>query len=384
MKLNKNIYKISYIWRPICLAKHIDLGIVMGKITSRKNIMVISIIAIIFSLGILQGCISDGKEIKELNIFHAGSLSGPFMELENVFEKGSNELDVHREAAGSAEAIRKITELNKEADVLASADYTLIENMMIDIEQKFATWYIQFAVNELIIAYTDKSMANDRITSDNWPNLLLRDDVNIGFSNPNLDPCGYRALMVIKLAENYYNQPNFFEDLIIKHTSISIVEEGSQIIILAPENLKPDSSIMIRPKETDLMVQLETGELDYLLTYKSLAYQYRDSGVKYISLPDEIDLSNSTMALDYSKISLQQFSDRNGIGKKIVAIPIVYGITIPKNAPHPDLAEEFIKLLLDKEGQDIFNRNGQPPIVPAKASNIDLIPESLQDLVIQK
>ena len=58
--------------------------------------------------------------------------------------------------------------------------------------------------------------------------------------------------------------------------------------------------------------------------------------------------------------------------------PIVYGITIPNNAQQPDLAVEFVELLLSEEGQSIFLDNGQPPIVPAVASDIDAVPEGLK------
>ncbi|MCD6330760.1 MAG: tungstate ABC transporter substrate-binding protein WtpA, partial [Thermoplasmata archaeon] len=66
---------------------------------------------------------------EELIIFHAGSLTKPFDELERELEKRNN-IDVKREVAGSVATIRKITELGKKADIVASADYTLIEDMM--------------------------------------------------------------------------------------------------------------------------------------------------------------------------------------------------------------------------------------------------------------
>jgi len=55
-----------------------------------------------------------------LKVFHAGSLGEPFQELETEFEAQHPGVDVQREAAGSAQSIKKITELGKKADVLAS------------------------------------------------------------------------------------------------------------------------------------------------------------------------------------------------------------------------------------------------------------------------
>ncbi len=52
-------------------------------------------------------------------------------------------------------------------------------------------------------------------------------------------------------------------------------------------------------------------------------------------------------------------------GNVVTGKPVVYGITVPKNAPDPDLGLEFVKLVISSEGQQIFSDLGQPPITPA-------------------
>jgi molybdate/tungstate transport system substrate-binding protein len=349
---------------------------------NNKSIVTIFITSSILILNLLHGCFSIDDNTIDLKIFHAGSLSGPFMDLEAEFEKKNEDIDVQREAAGSVDAIRKITDLGKKGDILASADYSLIESMMIDNDPQYATWYIQFAVNRLVIAYTKDSTAKNELTSETWPEILSRSDVNFGFSNPNADPCGYRALMMLKLAELHYNLPDLFEELVEEHTSITIENVDENYTIKVPENLNPDSKVMIRPKEVDLMALLESGELDYLIIYRSVAYQHRDNGVEFIDLPDIIDLSNPDQAAYYDNVSLQQYSDLSGKGKLIQARPVVYGITIPTNAGHRNEAISFLKMLLGEIGRTIFNENGQPPIVPAKVFNIDEVPEELKEFVI--
>jgi molybdate/tungstate transport system substrate-binding protein len=351
----------------------------------RKNTFVLTQVIIIFLVVTsFSGCISNENGDIELKVFHAGSLSGPLGQLEAEFEGRYHNIDIHRESAGSADTIRKVTELGKIADVVASADYTLIKNMMIDSTTSHADWYIQFAVNQLVIAYTDHSTAKSEITANNWYKIFNRDDVNFGFSNPNADPCGYRALMMIQLAEEHNNSSDLFEDLIVSHSDISISNVDDEFTIETPENLDPDDSIMIRPKETDLMAQLEAGELDYLIIYRSVAYQHRDAGVKFIELPTEINLKNASLAGQYGKVFLQQYSDQPGKGKLIKAKPIVYGITIPTNSKHPQEAENFVQMLLGQEGQIILSDLGQPPIVPARASNIEKVPDGLKELVVQE
>ena len=142
---------------------------------------------------------SDNEAI--LKIFHAGSLSVPMAELEEKFETLHPNVDVQREPAGSRACIKKITELDKQSDILASADYTLIPTMMMP---EYTNWYLAFAKNQIVIAYTNDSKYSSEIDQDNWYEILSRPDVTFGFSNPNDDPCGYRSVMVTQLSETFY------------------------------------------------------------------------------------------------------------------------------------------------------------------------------------
>ena len=40
--------------------------------------------------------------------------------------------------------------------------------------------------------------------------------------------------------------------------------------------------------------------------------------------------------------------------------PIGYGLTIPSNAPQPELAQRFIEFLLGPQGRQIMQQNYQP------------------------
>ena len=328
------------------------------------------------SAGIMEngsGNTSAGKG-EVLTVFHAGSLSVPFEELEAEFEAQHPGVDVQREAAGSAQSVRKITELGKQADVLASADYVLIPSLMMP---EYADWYAAFARNQIVIAYTNESMYSDEINADNWYEILERPGVTYGFSNPNDDPCGYRTQMVTQLAESYYNNSTIYDDLILDKTGMTATtEENGTVLVHVPasESLSPDTSkIMLRSMEVELSSALETGEIDYFYIYRSVAEQH---GFEYVELPPEIDLSSLEYADNYSKVQVEMAN-----GEVVTGSPIVYGVTIPLNAKNPELATEFVKLLLDKPGQQIFIENGQPPIVPAIAEGKDSMPEELQALV---
>jgi len=327
--------------------------------------------------------VEDTEEKTVLTIFHAGSLSVPFEEIEKIFEEQHPNVDVQRQSGGSSAMIREVTDLDKIADVVASADYTLIDSMMIEDDPQYADWNIRFAKNRLVICYTDESKYKDEITQDNWVEIFSRSDVNFGFSNPNDDPCGYRSVMMFQLSEFHYGNNSIFDDLILNHTDITITDDGYNYSIHTPETLNPDSKVMIRPKSVELMAQLEAGALDYAIEYLSVAKQHEDSGARYLTLSEQIDLSSIDYKDTYSKVSLEQFSNLPDKGKTIIAKPIVYGITVPTNAENVELAIEFIELVISTEGNVVFTNAGQPPISPAETAQINNIPTELLNLVTE-
>lgn len=61
------------------------------------------------------------------------------------------------------------------------------------------------------LCFTEKSKYAKEINADNWYPVLQRNGVTYGRSDPDLDPCGYRTLMVWQLAEKHYNMPGLFD-----------------------------------------------------------------------------------------------------------------------------------------------------------------------------
>jgi len=303
------------------------------------------------------GCVTS--ENTTLKVLHAGSLAVPFEEVERLFEERFPNVDVQREAAGSAKTIRKVTELNKTCEVIASADYSLIPAMMYP---EYADWCVLFAKNSIVIAYTNDSRYADEINQDNWYEILRRPDVKFGFSNPNDDPCGYRSQMVIQLAELYYNDSSIYDDLIENNTNLRMTFENGTHILRMPnsEEIDPSSKVMIRSMEMELIHGLDAHEIDYYFIYRSVAKQHNE---RFLELPPQIDLSSVNYADTYERIQIVQSSGNIVTGK-----PIVYGMTVPKSAEHYELGLEFVKLILSEDGQRIFDELGQPPIGPAVGS----------------
>jgi molybdate/tungstate transport system substrate-binding protein len=272
---------------------------------------------------------------------------------------------------GSVACIQQITEIGKPGDVLASADYFLIPDMMYP---DFADWYVRFATNDLVLAYNpEKSMYASEITPENWYEILRRDDVVFGFSNPNDDPCGYRSVMVFQIAELHYGDAQIFDDLILENTAITISEEADgTYYIKTPEDLQPNTEkVDIRPKSVELVAFVEEGGLDYAFEYRSVAVQHN---LSFVDLPLGIDLSAVEYADTYKKVKVELAS-----GSVQTGTPVVYGITVPTVAANPEMGMEFVKFVIGEPGQKIFADNGQPPIVPPAGSGN--VPEELKGLV---
>ena len=128
----------------------------------------------------------------DLIIFHAGSLSMPFKEIAAEFNKLYPDVKVLLESAGSVASARKITDLNRPCDILASSDYGVIDNILIP---KYADWNLKFVSNEMSIVYRQESRLAGQINPKNWYDILMKKEVAFGRADPNSDPCGYRTLM---------------------------------------------------------------------------------------------------------------------------------------------------------------------------------------------
>jgi molybdate/tungstate transport system substrate-binding protein len=284
---------------------------------------------------------------KELIVFHAGSLSVPLRQIAQEYEKRHPETKVLLESAGSLVCARKITELKKPCDIIASSDYFVINELLIP---DYASWSIRFATNEIVIAGHEKSKYFQKINSGNWMDILQNDDVIYSRADPDSDPCGYRTVFAFMLAEKYYKKPGFAEKLLSKNREY------------------------IRPKEVDLLALLESNAIDYMFQYKSVAIQHK---LKYIVLPKEINLGDPSRNDVYSSVSFDVAGSKPGTKMKVKGDYINYSITVLDKALQKEEAVSFLEFLLSPEGMNIFKNNGQDPIIPFSTEQPDKLPAKL-------
>ena len=196
---------------------------------------------------------------KEIIIFCAGSLHKPISRVAEKYKAAHASATVLIEPTGSRVAIRKWTDLGRPVDVIAVADSRLIVS---EAMPEHADWCLDFTGNRMVVAYTERSLHAAEINENNWFEVLSRPKVQVGRSDENLDPCGYRALMVMQLADLHYPAE--------KRGRVSIFESiGANI-----------GRNNVRPKALDLQSLLQNIDVMFQLRCErnGLAWQVRTPG----------------------------------------------------------------------------------------------------------
>lgn len=260
----------------------------------------------------------------QLVVFNAGSLGPPLRAALDSFAR-TEHIEIAQENAGSLESARKLTDLHRIPDVIGVADYEVFPHVLMP---RWVRWYLALARNRMVIAYTPKSRFASEITRNNWWDILGRPGVQVGRSDPNLDPNGYRSLIVMQLAESYYHRPGL-RDRLLKNSSIHLV----------------------RPMEMNLLGLLQAGEVDYIWSYESVS---KSAGLDYVNLPDSIDLGTPADSAAYARASVRVVGRTPKDTITLHGEPIVYALSIPLQAPHPALAARFVAFLLSETGERIL------------------------------
>jgi molybdate/tungstate transport system substrate-binding protein len=249
-------------------------------------------IALAFALLACGGRIETPKP--PITVFAAASLARPLRVLADSFQQQRG-YAVLIELGGSMEQSRKITDLGRVPDALLLVDDEVIAALM----PAHLDWYARFATNRIGILYTPRSRFADSITAENWWGIVTRPDVQIGRADPSVAPVGKHALSMVRLAETYYRKPDLADS------------------IMARAPLKN-----VRPNATELAALLETGEVDYILDYESVAKQY---GFRFVELPQDL------------------------------APAILYGISVPRLAAQSAAGTAFVAYVLSDEGKRILS-----------------------------
>lgn len=254
-------------------------------------------------------------------VFAAGSLARPMRAALDSFTAATG-IPYTLESAGSLELARKFTDLGKGADILALADEDVFPKLLMP---EHVAWYARFARNRLVLAYSASATGLDEAKAGAWRRVLTRPGVEVGRADPDLDPAGYRTLLLFQLAERFYGEPGL----------------AAKLEAYAPR-------MHVRPKSAELVALLQAGELDYAWMYESAA---RGARLSFLALPPEVDLGRESMAAHYDSARVRVLGARMGDTIDVRGTPIRYGLSIPRRAEHAAAAESFLRFLFSAAGR---------------------------------
>lgn len=201
---------------------------------------------------------------------------------------------------------------------------------------------VPVASTSMVIAYNPKSQYAQAFAKANqkqdgsWLNVLATPGLQFGRTDPYLDPKGQNIVFTLLLAEKYYQRPGIAEKV------MGSVQNPRQVSL-----------------EGGLLTRLESGQVDAAAGYES---EVISAKLPYVSLPDEINLSNPQMAKQwYDNVSFT-IKDSQGQSKTLHTQPLVYYAAVLKNAPHGVVqGEKFVSFMRSAQGQKLLHDSGYAP-----------------------
>src|SRR5579875_2700720 len=221
------------------------------------------------------------------------------------------------------------------------------------LKNEFSGWAIAFAADQMTIAYSNATLKNPAAVSvidsfqkaqasnltQDWANFysnLTSGQIKVGISDPNSDPAGFRAWMVLEAAGYAY------------------------------ENVTSSSA-------AELVAPLETGQIQFLFIYKSSAIS---QNLKFLQLPSAVNLGNPKYSAYYSRFT---YSISSGVQK---GAPITLFVTVPKDSTDPSDSITFV-IFVVKNAPTLLTKFGITSISPAVLYNDSNVPSQIQGLLSQ-
>ncbi len=257
------------------------------------------------------------------------------------------------EGKGSSALANEITGHLRIPDIFISASAAVDKSLMGLANGNYVSWYATFTRTAMVIGYSPQSkFAADLQAAANgtktWYSVLQEPGIRIGRTDPALDPKGISTIILLELAEKYYHQPGLTTKIL-----------GSN-----------DNTSQIFPEE-ELTARLGSGQLDAGFFYLN---EVKDQNLPYISLPNQINLSDPGLNSTYAQASYTDLKTH----KKSVGAAIAYTITIPSTSKNPAGAIAFANFLLSSQGQAILMGDGLLQTTPVLFGDSTKVPVQLQ------
>jgi molybdate/tungstate transport system substrate-binding protein len=307
-------------------------------------------------------------ENSTLSILAAGTLDTLFPELaaDLVAETpGISAPAAAQTYEGSLDVSTAIGSLHARADVAAIADFRLIPQLL---EPTYAGYEVVFGATPEVLAYNASLPVFDGINESNWAEKLVTAVTTAGdrpFAvwNASTDPNGYNEIFSLELQGLLYNgSASLFYRTFYGGPS------GAPAL--------PNPSTTLVEHESMAATLLHTGVVSALITYRSYAVA---NHLSYVSFNPTVGLlaNNSSALADYAEVNTTIVSS-TGTFVTVGAAPVLFGITVPRNAPNPDLGAAFLHLILSPQGSEVLSSGGAfVPIFPGWTDHPGAVPPVL-------
>jgi len=302
-----------------------------------------------------------------LLLYSADAYVNESTRLENAFTNSTGIVVAPPKSAGSSTLGQQIAAGNP-VSVFISVSKTAIQNTTLKAE--YPGWAISFATDQMSIAYSNSSgettaqesvinSFNSAVSTNStsaWYGFysnLTSGQVKVGISNPNADPAGYRAWIVLEAAGKIYaNNSNFFVNRLISNGG----------------NVTGASA-------ADLVPALQSGNIQFLFIYKSDITSLK---LDILQLPSGVNLGSPSYNSFYSQFSYNTTTALQKGGA------IVLWITVPKDSTDYNESVQFVAFVVQNY-KTVLNGFGLVFISPPKLYNDTsaVVPAPLKQLLAQ-
>lgn len=268
---------------------------------------------------------------RRLHVLYAGSLARLVREdIIPVFE-GKMGCPVSATAGGSRELAQAVREGRVAADVLLSADSEVIEAELAGWpEGPEVSWYFTFATNAMVLAFGRQLRRGTSVPSEFAAEdaaRVLRQGLRLGRSDPEGDPQGYRAVIVVQLLERVLGERGLLE------AGLGEPRNSGQIV--------PSDQIIPR---------LRSGDLDLAFLYRSHAVEEQ---LPFADLPETVNLASARLAEEYAKAAYRCADGTVYRGRPITYAAAPVGDKCPSSA-----AMAFLAFLGSGEVGEALRKHG--------------------------
>jgi len=299
-----------------------------GASLNRRNVVKLGALAT--AAGLMPRLLAQG--LANLDVASAGSmkqmLDGPL----KTAAAEALKLDLRSHSQGADAVARALVDGSLLADVFIPITAGPMRTVM---QAGKALVAEPIASTEMVITYSPKSrfLAQFKAAANgqfSWWKVLQQPGLRFVRSDPGGDPGGRNIIFVMMLAAKKYRQA----DLVAK--------------VLGP-TLNPEQI----PAGGNNQARLENGELDASGSYRS---SVASSGLPYLVLPSDINLSGLNVRRDHPEVSL------NIEDKTFYPEPLVFYAAALKGALNPTGANAFLAWLKGEQAQALFRAHDFGPI----------------------